>query len=481
MREQGTKIEVNSKDDWKKYSKFRTGKYERKSLLTIEEIKFLINTKYCDCGKHTKEYIYQELLKDDKKDIPQTIIVKEDFIEEVKSKRPDLDKLDIDYSSLPDIIYNKNKLYKVWSRAIIGGVEIGLIRVGYRTTIMNGSHHFYDRYLKHIGEEVDPKIESYYLDKIKKMQGDDYDYTYSHITKRKHGIVRLTCKKCGAIIWVDVEIAASKKIKCYECKEQEEILQRIEDAKNRFLEKLKEQRPDIDPNTIEYQDSNNVIFTCSICGNKHTTISRDLIERNLNCTCPKCSAKRVGEKSKSNLEEFKKKLDGIYGPETFDYSKAVYKGSMKPITLIDTETGLEFTTIPNKILMGRGYSVRHKNSLGERLVQKCLVELGIKFESEVRKDGVFEGHYVRIDFILPDLNVWIEYNGKQHYQCCPEFLRLSEDLAEEKFKIQQERDEAIRVYCREQGITLIEIPYTLSTYEQIKKYINDSIQTKNIQ
>ena len=154
---------------------------------------------------------------------------------------------------------------------------------------------------------------------------------------------------------------------------------------------------------------------------------------------------------------------------------------MKPITLIDTETGLEFTTIPNKILMGRGYSVRHKNSLGERLVQKCLVELGIKFESGVRKDGVFEGHYVRIDFILPDLNVWIEYNGKQHYQCCPEFLRLSEDLAKEKFKVQQERDEAVRVYYREQGITLIEIPYTLSTYEQIKKYINDSIQTKNIQ
>ena len=43
MREQGTKIEVNSKDDWKKYSKFRTGKYTRVTPLTIEEINFLVN------------------------------------------------------------------------------------------------------------------------------------------------------------------------------------------------------------------------------------------------------------------------------------------------------------------------------------------------------------------------------------------------------------------------------------------------------
>lgn len=76
MREQGTKIEVNSKDDWKKYSKFVTGKYTRVTPLTIEEINFLVNTKYCDCGTHTKEYIRQELLNDDKKCILPTIIVK---------------------------------------------------------------------------------------------------------------------------------------------------------------------------------------------------------------------------------------------------------------------------------------------------------------------------------------------------------------------------------------------------------------------
>lgn len=479
MREQGTKIEVNSKDDWKKYSKFVTGKYTRVAPLTIEEINFLVNTKYCDCGPHTKEYIRQELLKDDKKCILPTIIVKEDFIEDLERERPDLGVLQLDYSGIPNIIDNKNIMFTVWSKATIGGIEIGPVKVGYRNTIIKKKDFLFNKFKKHIGEEINPKIEDYYLEKIKKKQGDRYDYSDSHITSR-HGLVRLKCKTCNGIIWVLVKDAISREIECFECNQRRMLENKRLQEEQKFIRRAKEVHPEVDLSKLSYtRFQDKCTFICPKCGKEYEQDCRGFLRGP--GICPNCVYRLNGDRQRSNLEEFKEKLDKVYGPGTFDYSKAVYIDRTKPITLIDIETGLEFSSTPNNLLSGAGYSVRHKNSLGERLVQKCLVELGIKFESEVRKDGVFEGHYVRIDFILPDLNVWIEYNGKQHYQCCPEFLRLSEDLAKEKFKVQQERDEAIRVYCREQGITLIEIPYTLSTYEQIKKYINDSIQTKNIQ
>lgn len=52
------------------------------------------------------------------------------------------------------------------------------------------------------------------------------------------------------------------------------------------------------------------------------------------------------------------------------------------------------------------------------------------------------------------LNVAIEYQGEQHYR--PTGFVYSE----ERFVHQQERDNAVRCYCNEHNIKLIEIPYT---------------------
>lgn len=59
-------------------------------------------------------------------------------------------------------------------------------------------------------------------------------------------------------------------------------------------------------------------------------------------------------------------------------------------------------------------------------------------------------------------NVFIEYNGIQHYEPIKHFG------GDNKFKKQQERDQILREYCKENNIRLIEIPYWLKEEQQLQ-------------
>ena len=66
------------------------------------------------------------------------------------------------------------------------------------------------------------------------------------------------------------------------------------------------------------------------------------------------------------------------------------------------------------------------------------------------------GNNLEIDCFNPTLRLGVEYNGKQHYSYTS-FFHRNKDAS---FN-QQYRDELKRRMCRENNITLIEVPYTL--------------------
>lgn len=65
------------------------------------------------------------------------------------------------------------------------------------------------------------------------------------------------------------------------------------------------------------------------------------------------------------------------------------------------------------------------------------------------------GYNLELDCYNDELKVAAEYNGQQHYKFTPYFHNNYE-----AFRNQQYRDELKRIYCREHGIRLIEVPYT---------------------
>lgn len=112
-----------------------------------------------------------------------------------------------------------------------------------------------------------------------------------------------------------------------------------------------------------------------------------------------------------------------------------------------------------------------KRSYGELEIKVLLEELNIKFQEEVPliliNNQTGETKNVRIDFYIPDYKIFIEYNGRQHYEPVEDF---GGNWAFEK---QKERDWWVRQALNNNESTLIEVPYYLSAYHHVKTLLQN--------
>jgi hypothetical protein len=80
------------------------------------------------------------------------------------------------------------------------------------------------------------------------------------------------------------------------------------------------------------------------------------------------------------------------------------------------------------------------------------------------------GKNLELDCFNPELKLAVEYNGIQHYKF-PNFTGMSE----EEFKGQLRRDLFKKKRCKEKGVTLIIVPYTIRLTE-IEYYLIEKLQ-----
>lgn len=95
--------------------------------------------------------------------------------------------------------------------------------------------------------------------------------------------------------------------------------------------------------------------------------------------------------------------------------------------------------------------------------------------TKVRPDflnNAVTGHNLELDIYNEELKLAIEYNGRQHYDFVPFFHKNREAFLNQKY-----RDEIKRMKCKEHGIQLIEIPYTVKL-EDIETYIRIEAKKK---
>jgi len=101
-------------------------------------------------------------------------------------------------------------------------------------------------------------------------------------------------------------------------------------------------------------------------------------------------------------------------------------------------------------LMGEGCSKCNK-SKGENLIKEILTENNIQFEEQKKFDDLKDKRHLSYDFYLPDYNLLIEYNGKQHYK--------KNSFKKHNLLIQKHHDWLKRNYARKKGIKLLTIPF----------------------
>lgn len=183
--------------------------------------------------------------------------------------------------------------------------------------------------------------------------------------------------------------------------------------------------------------------------------------------CPKCAGL-----APLNTESFIEKASKIHNNK-YDYSKVNYINYTTKVEVICPEHGSFFVT-PTNHLRNRGCPIC-KQSQGEKEIIKYLNLHNIKYISQYEIDiPINISGKGLIDFYFPDYNLFIEYNGKQHY------VPIKYFGGEDKFKKQKERDNYVREYATNNNIELIEIPYAVDNLEKCLNYIFNNMDNIKI-
>ena len=103
----------------------------------------------------------------------------------------------------------------------------------------------------------------------------------------------------------------------------------------------------------------------------------------------------------------------IHG-DRYEYNETDYKGCKIKMIMKHNKCGKSFEQTPDKHIQNHGCPYC-KQSYLEKAVEKYLTENNIKYEIQKRFIYCKDKYPLPFDFYLPDKNILIECQGKQHY------------------------------------------------------------------
>lgn len=172
--------------------------------------------------------------------------------------------------------------------------------------------------------------------------------------------------------------------------------------------------------------------------------------------------------------EYRKYLKEIrYKITSVNLEDVISKLEKDKVNLKMTQTTLILFNKTIKYLKGKRKTKTKEQteSSGERKIRKYLRDKGINFIQEKEFLDLINPKTnckLRFDFYLPDFNIVIEFDGKQHFEQTEKFDKTKKD-----FKSRVYRDELKNKYCKSKNIKLIRISYK-------DYYIVDDILQKEI-
>ena len=217
---------------------------------------------------------------------------------------------------------------------------------------------------------------------------------------------------------------------------------------------------------VDYVNSEtDIIITCPIHGDFKQTPHSHLA----GSQCPECTKSQMKTRLTKTVDQFIEDAMNVHEGK-YTYEKVNYINAKTKVTITCPIHG-DFEQTPDAHLRGHGCPHCH-DSFGEMIVAKLLSKNNILFDQHLRVDS---GSRIMFpDFILIDNNIWIEYNGEQHYLKHKYFHKDITDFVD-----QLNRDINKRLYCKNNNIRLIEIPFIIKTSESISDFL-DKVLLQNI-
>jgi len=176
--------------------------------------------------------------------------------------------------------------------------------------------------------------------------------------------------------------------------------------------------------------------------------------------CGKCKGVE-----KLNSETFIRKANIIHN-KLYDYSYSNYINSHTKIKIICKIHGY-FEQKPYKHLNGQGCP-KCKLSKGIKNICNILEQNNISYKKEVSIDGCVSKNNIplRFDLYLTKLDIYIEYDGEQH------FKQVSSWGGTASFLKTLERDNIKNEFCKQHNINLYRISYKDNSEEILKDILN---------
>ena len=302
------------------------------------------------------------------------------------------------------------------------------------------------------------KTTEQFIEEAKLVHGNKYDYSSIQYKGCGEKII-VSCKKHNITFNI---LARNFLIGHTSCKECIAELKRKQFAKTteQFIEEAKLIHGDkYNYDLVEYKNnSTKVKIFCNNCKEYFYQTPAKHIDRKHGCD--KC-----GGTANLTLEEFIKRSNLIFNNK-YDYSKTKFKTTSDSVIIICPAHG-EFKQLINNHLSGHGCKYCKQRSKGEEFIKNFLEKKNISFIHNHTFHDLKDKNNLSYDFYLPDYNLLIEFNGKQHYKAIKYYGGIK------KFYLQKHHDWLKRKYSRKHNFKLLVIPYW--EYKNLNKILEKYI------
>ncbi len=289
---------------------------------------------------------------------------------------------------------------------------------------------------------------NYFIEKFIKIHGNRYDYSLVKYINNQIN-VKIICKEHG--VFEQRANSHSSGRNCPRCYGNKKM------NTNDFIEKSNKVHGDrYDYSLVEY--INNKSKVKIIC-KRHGIFEQRSDDHLSGIGCDKCSGK-----SKSDTNDFTEKANAKHNNK-YDYSSVEYINCKTKVKIICKEHGM-FTITPNDHLNRQGCA-KCSSSKGENKIMNILIDKCVIFESQKTFEYCKNKHKLPFDFYLPEYNICIEFDGKQHFEPINFFG------GKDAFNKTKINDNIKNKYCSDNNIKLIRIPYY--NYENIEHILNDEL------
>ena len=310
-----------------------------------------------------------------------------------------------------------------------------------------------------------------FIEKAKLVHGSKYDYSKVEYIN-SYSKVCIICPEHGEFWQTPKDNLRG--CGCPKCALNKRTNKRRKNI-NYFISEVKKVHDDkYDYSKVDYNNANtNIIIICPEHGEFKQIAHNHLRGQG----CPKCANSKKGDYQKSNTEDFIKKAKLVHGNK-YDYSKVNYINNRIKVCIICPEHG-DFFQKPLDHTNGRGcIECGKKFGISER---KILSELKKNYNNiiyQYRPQWLYNKTSPQsLDFYIPDYNIAIEYQGRQHFYPNKIFG------GDKEFIKIQERDKRKYQKCLENNVKIFYISFEKNVPENyfapIYKTIENLIKTIN--